>query len=190
MPNFTVTRRSPLSNLGALSSTASISIDDVGATARFVLRGGEVVALEAGRTLNINFPREFGRCVHRGKIAVLWLGPDEWLLLGPAKDESELKNQLGIHLAYLPHSLVSVGHRDAAFIVRGQEVAEAINAGCPLDLRLSAFPIDACTRTLFGKAEIVLWRLDTYAFRIEVARSFAPYVHELLGIAAREVSSV
>ena len=37
-----------------------------------------------------------------------------------------------------------------------------------------------CTRTLFGKAEIMLWRIDAEVFRIEVARSSARYVWDLL----------
>jgi len=43
-----------------------------------------------------------------------------------------------------------------------------------------------CTRTVFAKAEIVLWRTAPDAFRIEVWRSFTDYVARLLGEAARE----
>jgi sarcosine oxidase subunit gamma len=40
---------------------------------------------------------------------------------------------------------------------------------------------------LLGKAEIVLWRLDAApAFRVDCARSFAPYVQAFLQEAARE----
>jgi sarcosine oxidase subunit gamma len=42
-----------------------------------------------------------------------------------------------------------------------------------------------CTRTLLGKAEIVLWRIGAAAFRLEVWRSFAPYVSAFLAEAAR-----
>jgi heterotetrameric sarcosine oxidase gamma subunit len=33
-----------------------------------------------------------------------------------------------------------------------------------------------CTRTLLGKAEVILWRTGADAFHIEVARSLLPYV--------------
>ena len=56
----------------------------------------------------------------------------------------------------------------------------------PLDLDQAAFPVGMCTRTLFGKAEIVLWRKADDAFRVEVWRSFAPYVLGCLGEACRE----
>jgi len=45
-----------------------------------------------------------------------------------------------------------------------------------------------CTRTVFAKAEIVLWRTQPEQFHLEVWRSFAPYVWELLEIVGAETS--
>jgi heterotetrameric sarcosine oxidase gamma subunit len=42
------------------------------------------------------------------------------------------------------------------------------------------------TRTLLGKAAIVLWRTAADVFRIEVWRSFTPYVWACLEEARRE----
>ena len=61
-----------------------------------------------------------------------------------------------------------------------------LNAFNALDLHLDAFPVGMCTRTLFGKAEIVLWRTGEETFHIEVWRSFAPYLLGCLNEAARE----
>jgi sarcosine oxidase, subunit gamma len=80
---------------------------------------------------------------------------------------------------------VSIGHRDVAFVLRGSAAAGAINAGCPLDLRLAAFCAGCCSRTLLGKAEIVLWRSQPHLFRIETERSLAGYVDDFLLLAAR-----
>ena len=71
-------------------------------------------------------------------------------------------------------------------LVSGPDAAAVLNAGCPLPLGLAAFPGGKCTRTLFGKAEIVLWRKEETAFRIEVWRSFAAYLADLMAEAARE----
>ncbi len=65
----------------------------------------------------------------------------------------------------------------------------ALSAGCPLDLRVSAFPVGMATRTIFDKAEIVLWRREERAFRVEVWRSFAAYLVAALTEAARGASS-
>ena len=48
--------------------------------------------------------------------------------------------------------------------VSGSRAAWAINAFCALDLHLAAFPVGMCTRTLFGKAEIILWRTAAETF--------------------------
>ena len=43
-----------------------------------------------------------------------------------------------------------------------------------------------CTRTVFAKADIVLWRTRADAFHLEVWRSFAGYVGGVLAEIARE----
>jgi sarcosine oxidase subunit gamma len=45
-----------------------------------------------------------------------------------------------------------------------------------------------CTRTVFAKAEIVLWRYADDSFRLEVWRSFAAYVSGVIAEAARELA--
>jgi heterotetrameric sarcosine oxidase gamma subunit len=108
---------------------------------------------------------------------VLWLGPDEFLLIAP--DEA-------MPMLDIAPPVVDVSHRDTALHVSGPCAAWALNAFCALDLHLSAFPVGMCTRTVLGKAEIVLWRTAAHEFRIEVARSFAPYVWACLEEARRE----
>jgi heterotetrameric sarcosine oxidase gamma subunit len=108
---------------------------------------------------------------------LLWLGPDEFLLIAP--DEA-------MPILNSPASMIDVSHRDAALSVSGPRAAWVINTFCALDLHASAFPIGMCTRTVFGKAEILLWRTGAEDFRIDVARSFAPYVWACLEQARRE----
>jgi sarcosine oxidase subunit gamma len=65
-----------------------------------------------------------------------------------------------------------------------------LSAGCPLDLDLAAFPIGACTRTVLGKTEIVLWRRAQDSFHLEVWRSFATYLTAFLSEAIRGLEPV
>mgnify|MGYP001546771042 CR=1 FL=1 len=118
--------------------------------------------------------------VTRGRSA-LWLGPDEWLLLAPPHDHA-----LADTVMTVPASAVDVSHGYLGLEVSGRRAAWCINAFNPLDLDAPAFPVGACTRTVFGKAGIVLWRTETEAFRVEVARSLAPYVVQCLDAARRE----
>ena len=85
-----------------------------------------------------------------------------------------------------PNSLVDASHRQVGIEVSGRDAAAALNAGCPLDLDPAVFPMGTCTRTVLGKSEIVLWRTAPTTFHVEVWRSFAPYVWQLLDEALRE----
>jgi len=84
----------------------------------------------------------------------------------------------------VPHSLVDVSHRQVGLKILGATAARALSAGCPLDLRLKSFPVGMATRTLFDRAEIVLWRKAETEFRVEVARSFSPWFAAALAEAA------
>jgi sarcosine oxidase subunit gamma len=154
--------------------------------AHFVLRGDAQVAEAAGAALDLDLALPACRSAQRDGLAALWLGPDEWLVIAPLAKGKNISETLRAALASLPHALVEVSHRDAAFLVRGPAAALAINAGCPLDLRLAVFPAGACTRTLLGKAEILLWRRGIEKFHIATPRSFAAYVRGFLELAARD----
>ena len=104
------------------------------------------------------------------------LGPDEWLLVAGEGDAPDFSALEGRH-----HSLVDVSHRYAAFAIEGESAPLLLAAGCPLDLHPDFFTAGTATRTLVGKAEIVLWRLgEPLSYRLECARSFAPYVQRFL----------
>lgn len=151
---------------------------------RFVLRGRPQALVAAVGALGL--PRSDSPCraVRNDGRAALWLGPDERLLLGPADAATEMGDALQRGLAGLPYSLVEVSHAQTAFEVSGAYAAVALNTGCPLDLDPASFPVDMCTRTVFAKAQIVLWRTGPETFRVETARSFAPYVTKILARAA------
>jgi sarcosine oxidase, subunit gamma len=158
----------------------AFALTPLGRRARFSLRGGATVAQQAGLGLALGMPVQACRSTVRGDRAALWLGPDEWLLLAPFEEGGAIAARLAEVLRGIPHSLVDVGHRSIGFSAEGSKVCEVLNAGCPLDLHPSAFPVGMCTRTLLGKAEVVLWRIREDAFHLEVARSFANYVAQFL----------
>lgn len=151
--------------------------------ARFVFRGRDDAVVAAGSALGTPLSLEPCRASQSvGRIA-LWLGPDEWLLIAPRSEGELAGSVLAKALGGVPHALVDVSDRNGALIVSGAAVEDVLSAGCPLDLDQAAFPVGMCTRTLFAKAEIVLWRTAATEFRIEVARSFLPYVEGVLALA-------
>lgn len=161
--------------------------------ARFLVRGAEGARAKASTALTekfgIDLPSNACRSSRQGDYAGLWLGPDEWLVLAPIGDLTAIRRALDEALSDTPHALVDVSDRHLALQVAGALAADVLNTACPLDLGIDAFPVGMCTRTLLGKAEVTLWRMDPEAFRIESQRSFAPYHAGLLDDAVRALTA-
>jgi sarcosine oxidase subunit gamma len=107
-------------------------------------------------------------------------------LLIAEDDDGRLGGAVEAALAGVAHALTDVSHRQCAIELSGPRAARLLNAGVPLDLDPEAFPIGMVTRTVLLKAEITLWRREAERFRLEVARSFAPYVAAILTASARD----
>jgi sarcosine oxidase, subunit gamma len=176
--------RSSLQGL-ALPSGPRFALSEAPPAARFILRGPEAVRVACGMVFGAEPPSRLGLAGEGDKRAALWLGPDEWLLLADSEDAAAVSDVLESVLEGTAYSLVDVSHRQIGLIASGAAAARVLNAGCPLDLSLQAFPVGFATRTLFDKAEIVLWRRAEGAFHVEVWRSFAPWLAASLAEAAR-----
>ena len=162
-------------------------LEPLPAASRHSLRGGAEARAAASRAFGVDLPAAACRAATAGDRAALWLGPDEHLLIAPEAEAAAVAAALGAALAGLPHSLVDVSHRQVAFAVKGPDAAWLLAHGCPLDLDPTVFPVGMCTRTVFVKAEILLWRTAEDAYRVEVWRSFADYVVGLLNETALEL---
>ena len=153
---------------------------------RFILQCGRETRDAAGRGFGLAMPETACRAESASSgRAALWLGPDERLLLAPADLEDALGDELEAVLAGLPHSLVDVSHRQVALAITGPAARDLLACGCPLDLDDAAFPVGMCTRTVMGRAEVVLWRSSAEEYHLETGRSFASYVLEWLREAER-----
>jgi sarcosine oxidase, subunit gamma len=100
---------------------------------------------------------------------VLWLGPDEWLVLGAREQD-------------FPEAAaaVDVSANRVCFELAGEDVEDLLAQGCALDLHPSVFAPGRCAQTLLARAQVILHRPDERTFRILVRPSFAPYLRAWL----------
>ena len=184
MANAMMAKRDPALAGRAFSATGA-SIAVLPPAERISLRSpaGSVAALS--KALGVDLPRQpKSSATADGRIA-LWLGPDEWLVIDEA-GKDPLADCAGVTAL---HSAVGISHRNIAIAVTGPAARAAINAGCPQDLSLAAFPVGACSRTILGKIEIVLLRTAEDGFRVECWRSFSDYAWAFLTEAARDAAA-
>lgn len=179
-------RTAAFAGLDAIGRKGRFSLEPLPDLCRFAFRGSEAAADDLSLAYGAELSREPLRANETtdGRAA-LWLGPDEWLLIAPEADRAAIVDIVA-RTVTMPASLVDISHRNTGVLLRGSRVEAVLNAGCPLDLDISAFARGMSTRTLMGKVEIVLWRKAADTFHLECGRSFAPYVHGFIAEAARE----
>ena len=155
--------------------------------ARLVLQGGPAALAAAARALGITDADAPGRCSGEGTtLTLIWLGPDERLLIAWLEDAASLGARLEAALTDQAHSLVDVSQRQVGLRLAAPFAADLLNCGCPLDLDPARFPVNSGTRTLFNKTDIVLWRRGVDDFHIEVWRSFEDYLVRWMAEAAQD----
>ena len=157
---------------------------------RFAFYGDAVARAAVFPAWGVQLSEHACRANVQAARASLWVGPDEYLLLdlaaaapdptAVAADAAAVAASLEQAMGDLPHALVDISHRQFALEIRGPHALTILCGACPLDLDLSEFPVGMCTRTVFAKANIVLWRRAEDVFHVEVGRSFAGYVGGLL----------
>lgn len=168
-----------------LVSTSAVTVRAAPQVARMLLHCEPHDAAAAGGVLGVPLPPVMLRSGEGSGWFALHLAPDEWFLIGEeARIDTLLSDAARVEA---PYSLVDVSDRALAFEIAGDGAETLLAAGCPLDLAAAAFPPGACTRTLFGKAPIMLWRREA-GFWLECARSYRDYVALLLETAARELA--
>jgi sarcosine oxidase subunit gamma len=99
----------------------------------------------------------------------LWLGPDEWLVLGGREQD----------YADRP-AAVDVSANRVCLELSGAGAADVLARGCALDLHPSVFPPGRCAQTLVARAQVILYRPAEDTFRLLVRPSFADYLRAWL----------
>jgi len=106
----------------------------------------------------------------------LWLGPDEWLVVGPAGSEDTLERRCRDVLAGAG-SVVDVSASRTIVELRGREAREILEAGCAIDLHPRAFHAGRCAQTLVARTAAIVHQVtDEPLYRLFVRSSFAMYL--------------
>jgi sarcosine oxidase, subunit gamma len=119
---------------------------------------------------------------------VLWMGPDEYLVLGRAlsRESAELEGALSRESAVL--AVVDVSAQRNVFRLTGAHAADVLAHGCAIDLDPSVSPPGTCVQTLFARTGIVLMVRED-GFTILVRQSFTDYFKAWLADASWEYVS-
>jgi heterotetrameric sarcosine oxidase gamma subunit len=99
---------------------------------------------------------------------LLWLGPDEWLLV-----ENVTLTRISENPGQSRISVTDVSHGRAALRLRGPHVRDALAKGCSLDLDPRAFATGRCAQTAIGRISVILDHVEDDVFDVYCSRSYA-----------------
>lgn len=109
--------------------------------------------------------------------AVLWLAPDEFLVVGPDEAESGVvATRLAATLAAQPGQVVDVSANRTTLELSGPRAREVLDKSCRLDLHPREFPVGQALVTLLESVGVILWRTGEDTWRVMPRGSFSTHV--------------
>jgi heterotetrameric sarcosine oxidase gamma subunit len=128
------------------------------------------------KALGASLPRQCGHTTTSGPHTVIWLGPDEWLVLSQA-EVTAVAAELREALADAPGSVVDVSANRTTLELSGPAARQVLEKGCPLDLHPRAFGPGRAVSTTVGPIAVLLWQVDDApTYRLLPRSSFADYL--------------
>ncbi|CAM03760.1 sarcosine oxidase subunit gamma [Saccharopolyspora erythraea NRRL 2338] len=185
---------SPLASRAELLARASVpgvlEISEVPFKTQITLRLDPkgAAAERVGTALGTTLPKQPGEVAVSGNVLVLWMGPDEWLLVAQEGTAEALQSTLADAVGAEHAAIVDVSAHRTIVDVAGSKAEELLNKGCALDLHPRSFETGRCAQTMLARAEVVLVRRHDAVpgFWVFVRSSFARYLADWLADAASE----
>ena len=121
---------------------------------------------------------------------VIWLGPDEWLVVAADGRHESLVPALRAALGGMHHAITDVSANRTTIEISGDEARLVLAKGCTLDLHAESFGPHKAAQTLLAKSQVILQGMGApSAFRLYVRNSFAHYLATWLTGAAAECAA-
>ncbi|GAA3047739.1 sarcosine oxidase subunit gamma [Streptomyces glomeratus] len=152
------------------------------------LDGKSPAADAVGLALGLQLPLEPNTVVRAADLTAVWLGPDEWLVVGRPGAQRDLESRIRMAAGDGPVSVIDVSAQRTTILVTGPRARDLLSHGCPLDLHPRAFGPGRCAQTMLARTQVVLVARDEAraGFWVLVRSSFAAYLTDWLLDAAVE----
>ncbi|SFB43197.1 sarcosine oxidase subunit gamma [Amycolatopsis marina] len=135
--------------------------------------GAAFTAIRAA--LGVALPRTPNTVTRTEDLLAMWLGPDEWLVLGPATQQDHLEKLVRHAVGEEFGTVTDVSAQRTVLRVSGPMATDLLAGGCALDLDAGVFTDGHCAQTLLAKAPVLLAR-EERAVLVAVRSSFADYL--------------
>ena len=132
------------------------------------------------------FPPSANKFTTAGERHVVWLGPDEFMIICEAGKDEELVRAIHASFGSRHTAVTNITDALAAFHLKGLAVRQVLAKGCALDLHQNSFASGDAAQTLLSQAAVTIMALANDEFIVICRTSFATYLHDWFLDAALE----
>ena len=150
-------------------------------------------ASKVGKILGMILPNEACCTSSKEKITLLWLGPNEWLLVSnnelPKETNTyELEQMLFDNISKTNlGAITNVTDQFTIFKLSGSNIYEVLSKGCPFDFSSDYFGDNKVVQTILNHVDVTIHQRTENDVDIYVRRSFAGYLWDWLKDSAKLV---
>ena len=143
------------------------------------------------QALGLDLPTQACTTVANDTHRLVWVGPDDWFVIGPKGQAGAIEAALREALAGQHVAVTDVSGGYTVLHLSGTPVRDVLAQGCPLDLHPRVFGPGASAGTVFFKASVWLWQADDApVYEVLVRSSFRGYVWLMLERCTQECGLV
>ncbi len=115
--------------------------------------------------------------VGAGGASILWLGPDEFLVVAPEEDSAGTVASAAISaMADGAGQVIDLSSNRTTFRLSGPSARAVLEKSCAADLHPRQFPAGMAITTVIGIVPTILWKTGDDSFLILPRASFADYL--------------
>jgi len=125
--------------------------------------------------LDLDLPLAPCSSAQNAETTIMWLSPDEWLIIIEGGTEAAIEDKLRQSLT--GHFAVSdISGAQTMLEISGKDCLQLLQKSIGYDLHLDSFPINKVIGTALAKSSAHIRRTGEYNFQLIIRRSFADYI--------------
>lgn len=178
-------KESPLHllDISAPQQGAAVGMEEIPFQGMLNLRGNaKKLKKPIQEVLKLSLPITANRWESNIDYQIIWLGPDEWMIITKEDKELAVKKKLDKALAEQFYALTDVTGGYTVIALQGEGLRDCLSYATTIDLHPSAFTPGDAAQTRLAQAPVLLLAKENNMIDIVVRRSFATYVWQFLSL--------
>jgi sarcosine oxidase, subunit gamma len=134
--------------------------------------------------LNVSFPKKANTFTQNELGDVLWLGPQEWLLVTEYDKSEWISKILITQFLTMSGAAVNVSDNRCSFLLFGPKSQLILQKACAINI--PTLKSGEVVQTVFGKTQIIIQCIKPFEYRLFVRTSFVNYTERLINVGLKE----